>query len=464
MWNADRGICAGLLVLVACAYAQAASHQFVSFDDPLYLFSYPEVQQGVNLHTLGWAFRATELSNWHPITWIAHTLDWQLYGDWAGGHHLMSLGLHALAAIVLFLALRRLSGARWPSAFVAAVFAVHPTHVESVAWIAERKDVLCGLFWMIALLSYARFVESRSAASRASLVVAHALALMSKPMAVTLPFVLLLLDYWPLGRLRVRGATAGAPERHPLAPCSAWSLVREKLPLFALSAASCAITLSVQHAQDLRTLGEIPLDARLGNTIVGYAWYAVKTLWPSGLAVLYLHPLHWPLGHVLGSLLALAAVSAAALLGHRRHPYLLVGWLWFAGTLLPVIGIVQVGYHSTADRYTYLPTIGLTVMAAWGASALAARHRIPPARSPARRPRCWRRWRLPPTSRCASGATPRRCGRTRSRSRATTTSPTRTSAPGSPPRGACARGSPTRGARRASRRTTPTRTTTWARC
>jgi tetratricopeptide (TPR) repeat protein len=302
-------------------------------------------------------------------------IDWELYGDWPGGHHLTSLALHATSAILLFLALERLSAARWSSAFVAAVFAVHPMQVESVAWAAERKNVLSGLFWMLSLLSYARFVESRSAASYASLLVAHALGLMSKPMGVTLPCVLLLLDYWPLGRLRVRGTIARAVGRRKLEPRRARALLLEKLPLFVLSAASSAITLGVQQAVDVRTLAEIPIDARIGNAIVAYAWYVAKTLWPTHLAVLYLHPTYWPLRQVAGSLLALAVITWAVVRGYRRHPYLLVGWLWFGLTLLPVIGLVQVGYQSFADRYTYLPTIGLSMMVAWGIPPLAARRR-----------------------------------------------------------------------------------------
>jgi Tfp pilus assembly protein PilF len=377
-WRTASGtwICVSLLLLVASAFARIGSHDFVSYDDPQYLFQFPQVREGLDPRGIGWAFGATFPSNWHPLTWISHMIDWELYGDWAGGHHLTSLALHATSAILLFLALERLSAARWSSAFVAAVFAVHPMQVESVAWAAERKNVLSGLFWMLSLLSYARFVESRSAASYASLLVAHALGLMSKPMGVTLPFVLLLLDYWPLGRLRVRGTIARAVGRRPLEPRRARALLLEKLPLFALSAASSAITLGVQHAVDVRTLAEIPIDARIGNAIVAYAWYVAKTLRPSDLAVLYLHPTYWPLRQVLGSLLALALIALAVVRGYRRHPYLLVGWLWFGVTLLPVIGLVQVGYQSFADRYAYLPTIGLSMMVAWGVPPLAARWRF----------------------------------------------------------------------------------------
>lgn len=369
----DTWICVSLLILVAFAFAKVGSLGFVVYDDPQFLFTFPQVMMGLGPETIRWAFGETGISNWYPLTWISHVVAWQLFGEWAGGHHLMNAALHATSAILLFLALERLTGARWPSAFVAAVFAVHPTHVESVAWVSERKDSLSGLFWMLALLSYARFVESRSAASYAALLAAHVLGLMSKPMGVTLPFALLLLDYWPLGRLRVRGAIACAAGRRPLEPRPARALVLEKLPLFALSAAHIATTISVQDARDLRTLADFPIDARIGNACVAYAFYVAKTLWPANLAVLYPHPVYWPLWRVAVSLLGLAAITAAVIRAHRRHPYLIVGWLWFGGTLLPVIGLVQVGDQSYADRYTYLTTIGLSMMVAWGVPPLAAR-------------------------------------------------------------------------------------------
>ncbi len=321
-------ICAALVLATFGVYAQLFRASFVNYDDPDY----------ARAGSLRWAFSA-EAANWFPVTRLSHMLDVRLFGMNAGWHHLTSVTLHAAAAVLLFLFLRRATAAVWPSAFVAFVFALHPLHVESVAWVAERKDVLCAFFWFVALWAYAR-------GSRWLVLAAFVLGLMSKPMIVTLPFTLMLLDLWPLKR--------------------GWRL-REKLPLFALSAAGAIVTYAVQSAA-----GAVkPMGApALANALVSYATYILKTLWPSGLAVFYPYPAAIPLWQVLAAAATLAAITYAVLRAWRRYPYLAAGWLWFLGTLVPVIGLVQVGAQARADRYMYVPMVGLAVMIAWGAADL----------------------------------------------------------------------------------------------
>ena len=342
----DVWICLLLFAATLAVYLQTAQFSFVNYDDPDYVTNNPHVRQGITLEGIGWAFRSTEAANWFPVTRLSHMLDAQIFGLDAGMHHLTNVLLHAAASILLFLFLLSATRARAPSAFVAFVFALHPLHVESVAWIAERKDVLCALFWFLALWAHVR-------GWRALVIAAFVLGLMSKPMIVTLPFVLVLLDFWPLKRgLRLR----------------------EKWPLFAISAAGAAATFFVQHASGaVKPTGA----AALGNALVSYVTYIVKTFWPTGLAVFYPYPTELPLWQVLLAGAALAAVSAAVVRLYRPHPYLAVGWFWFLGTLVPVIGLVQVGAQARADRYMYVPMVGLAIMLAWGAAALfPARPRI----------------------------------------------------------------------------------------
>ncbi len=346
------------LLLTAATLAvfwPALDNGFVNFDDPVYVTDNPHVQHGLAAGEIAWAWTANRAGNWHPLTWMSHMLDWQLFGAVPWGHHLTSLLLHLASSLLLFVALARWTARAAESAFVALAFALHPLHVESVAWIAERKDVLSGLFFMLVLLAYARYVRVRSTGSYVAVAAALALGLAAKPMLVTLPFVLLLLDVWPLGRSG-RG--------------KAWGLVREKIPLLVLAAAASSVTFLAQRAgQSVAPEDLYPFGVRISNAIVSYAVYLKKTLWPSDLAVYYPHPgAALPVWQIGGAALLLLLLSAVAVGLRRRCPYVLVGWLWYLGTLVPVIGLVQVGAQGLADRYTYLPLIGIFVIVAWGVS------------------------------------------------------------------------------------------------
>ncbi len=354
----------GLVLLTAAALGRLCGNDFVNYDDPLYVTDNPHVRDGLSGQNIAWAFTSTEALNWHPLTWISLQLDAQIYGTRAWGYHLTNLLLHAANTVVLFLALRRLTGALWRPALAAALFALHPLHVESVAWIAERKDVLSTFFGMLCLLAYGHYVQ-RPGPWRYLLVAAFlALGLMAKPMLVTLPFVLLLLDYWPLGRLFARGG----------APSGSWRwIVLEKVPLLALAGVSAVLTVyAQQRGGAIETLTTLPFGVRLANAVVSYVRYLGLTLWPAGLAPFYPHPQDsLPAWQVSGAAALLIALSAGALALARRCPYLIVGWLWYLGTLVPVIGLVQAGEQALADRYTYVPLIGLFLAAAWGAGDLA---------------------------------------------------------------------------------------------
>lgn len=331
-------------------------NQFVHYDDNRYILENPNVVTGITARNLTWAFNVGYGGNWHPLTWMSHMLDCTLFGLNPAGHHAINLALHITNTILLFLALLKMTKSRWQSAFVAALFAVHPLHVESVAWAAERKDVLCTLFWMLCTMAYILYVEQPN--RRRYLLVAgvFALGLMTKPMAVTLPFVLLLLDIWPLGRLH-RGFGR---------------LVLEKVPLFVLSVASSIVTIIAQsRGMALRPLELIPIGVRIENALVSYATYILKMVWPRNLAVLYPHPLLFlPVWQVLGAFVLLAGITVVVVRGRDRRPYLIAGWLWYIITLIPVIGLTQVGNQALADRYTYVPLLGVFIMIAWGISDL----------------------------------------------------------------------------------------------
>lgn len=366
------GVGLGLAALVLFLYARGAGSGFVLLDDDAYIRDNPVVRSGLTWRGFAWAF-GTHVANWHPLTWISHMLDCELFGVWAGGHHLVSALLHAASAVVLLAALLRMTGALWPSGLMAALFAVHPLRVESVAWVAERKDVLSGLFWMLALLAYGSYAHRPAVSRYARVFAALALGLAAKPMLVTLPLVLLLLDFWPLGRWRPHWSSA-----FPAAPAVPlrW-LIAEKLPLAGLCLASAAVTLAAQRRGGaVSTLESLPLGARALNALVAYATYLWKTIWPTGLAFFYPHPA--VTGESLGlraacAGLVLAGLTAAAALSVRRRPYLVVGWLWYVITLAPVAGLIQVGRQARADRYAYLPLIGIYVAIAWGAAELAGR-------------------------------------------------------------------------------------------
>jgi len=373
-----------------------AWNDFVNYDDPDYVTANAHVRSAVSWSNIAWALKTSHASNWHPLTWLSHMIDWQVFRDHAGAHHLVSLGFHIGNTVLLFLLLRKLTGALWRSAIVAGLFALHPMHVESVAWVSERKDVLSGMFWMLTIFSYSAYVERRSHArikgiqSGASKIpstfpskvpascfyvlslVLFALGLMSKPMLVTLPFVLLLLDYWPLGRWSMNDGSSDKPSTNPQTenaraslPSKVVMLLLEKVPFFVLSFLSSYVTFLAQQKGGAVSTS-ISWIARLENALVSYARYLGKMVWPHKLSVLYPHPGDWPAIQVIGSALLLVLISGAVLLLWRRRPYLPIGWFWFVGTLVPVIGLVQVGVQSMADRYTYIPSIGFFIVLVWG--------------------------------------------------------------------------------------------------
>jgi tetratricopeptide (TPR) repeat protein len=432
-WN-DRftvpAVCVLLTAIIWFVFGQTLHHAFVNYDDQHYVYENPIVQKGLTWEGIRWAFTHVAASNWHPLTWISHLLDCQLYGLNPAGHHLTNVLLHTATAILLFLVLREMMSLRseatapstlnpqpstafWPSLFVASVFAIHPLRVESVAWVAERKDVLSGMFFMLTLWAYAHYVqkaESRKQKAEAGECLpssslhplsssaywlslgCFALGLMCKPMLVTLPLVLLLLDYWPLQRFTIydlrftisrpapdSSTTSALRPQVSAFPLSRFPLFRklllEKLPFLALSAASCAVTMYAQQGA-LQSLEKIPLPLRLGNAAMAYVAYLGQMFWPARLAVIYpLRAGDVSLTTTLLSLMLLAGLSAWVFVRRRRQPWLLTGWLWYLVMLLPVIGIIQVGNQARADRYTYLPQIGLYLLLTWAAADLCANWR-----------------------------------------------------------------------------------------
>lgn len=401
-------ICAVLCALTLASLWPVVHNSFINFDDPDYITENPHVLSGITWHNLAWAFQTGYAGNWHPLTWISHMLDVQVYGLNPAGHHVTSLILHALNGILVFLVLRRMTGATWRSACVAGLFALHPLHVESVAWVSERKDVLSAFFFILTLWGYTRYVRvrqqsktgpagfgapgsldpagrTRTSASifYALTLLCFALGLMSKPMLVTLPFLLLLLDYWPLRRFEAAAADGNSPARTPLAECL--GLIREKIPFLLLALAASFVTFWVQKKQGAVAPGGLPWDSRAANAVLSYARYLGKTVWPQKLGIFYPHPatlnpelsawITWEFGLAL---VLLVSFSVVAIRNRRQRPYLAVGWCWYLGTLIPVIGLIQVGAQAMADRYTYLPLIGVFVAGSW---ALAD---LPPAP--------WRAW------------------------------------------------------------------------
>jgi len=357
--------CLILIALDLIVYSPVWHHGFVGLDDPSYVTKNPNVTGGLTWHGFLWAFTAGYAANWHPLTWMSHMLDVQVYGLNAGPHHLTSVLLHIANTLLVFGLLHRMTGALGRSAFVAGLFGVHPLHVESVAWVSERKDVLSTFFGMLTIWAYVGYVRQPRWGRHVLLLLLFALGLMAKPMLVTLPFVLLLLDYWPLHRV------AWGADR------SAWiGLVREKMSLFALVVASSIVTFVAQReAGAVAGLNVFPLDLRVANSLVSWTAYIRDMLWPTSLAAFYPYPRSLPAEQAIESLLILAGVSALVMLAARRHRYAVVGWLWYVGTLLPVIGLVQVGEQSRADRYTYIPLIGLFIIVAWGVPDLLGRWR-----------------------------------------------------------------------------------------
>jgi protein O-mannosyl-transferase len=374
------GLLLALITLVA--FWPVRNCRFINFDDPVYVTANSHVQGGLNARGIAWAFQTGQAGNWHPLTWLSHMVDWDWFGPEPAGPHLINLLLHAANTVLLFLLLQRLTGAVGRSVFVAALFALHPLHVESVAWVAERKDVLSTFFGLLVLLSYRSYTTHKTYKTYLLSLSFFALALMSKPMWVTLPLILLLLDYWPLQRVSGEGgeAAGSAPDTwHPAPGTSHLTrLIAEKWPFILLSAASCIVTFLVQRsAGAVSSLVRLPLGARIENSLVSCLRYLAKTFWPVDLAIPYPHPGHWPFALVLFAAVLIVGVSVLALCTRRTQPFLFTGWFWFLITLLPVIGLVQVGNQSLADRYMYVPSIGLFLALAWGATARLERWRWP---------------------------------------------------------------------------------------
>jgi len=354
-----REWCVYLLLFLAtlAVYSQVRHFDFVNFDDPEYVTGNNHVRAGLTRSGVVWAFTSTDAANWFPLTWLSHMAAYQVFGLRSGWHHLANVLIHALGTLLLLAALQRMSGALWRSALVAFLFALHPLHVESVAWIAERKDVLCAFFWFLTMWCYARYAQQPGAVRYLLVLGAFGCGLMSKSMIVTLPFVLLLLDVWPLRR------------------ANRLAILWEKLPLFACAfGVSLATYVSQRQAGAVRSLGSLPGGLRVANAVVTYVVYIARMIWPTRLAVYYPYVHELPVWSVAAAGVLLAAITVLVLRRFRRLPYLAVGWFWYLGTLVPVIGLVQVGGQSSADRYTYLPTVGLTIMLSWGAADLLQRY------------------------------------------------------------------------------------------
>ncbi|MGO9136708.1 MAG: tetratricopeptide repeat protein [Syntrophales bacterium] len=390
-------ICLILTVAVLAAFWQVKNNDFVNYDDPRCVPENVHIQSGFNSNDLKWAFTTSHAGYWQPLTWLSFSMDYQLFGLHAGGYHIVNLLLHIVNSLLLFLILNRMTHALWKSAFVAALFALHPIHVESVAWIAERKDVLSALFWMLTMGAYVLYAEKPGVKKYLLTIFFFALGLMAKPMLVTLPFVLLLLDYWPLGRIRLHQSldvpkiteskkgkkqpkkiSGSAKRKEGTLPDRSrflqrsWPFIREKIPFFALSVISSIVTaIGQQRVGAMESLEILPIGARIGNALISYIRYIGMTIYPHGLAVFYPHggtPQSWEV------ILAAAFLVVATLIIIRlaaKMPYLAMGWLWYLGTLVPVIGIIQVGMQAMADRYTYIPIIGLFVVAAWAVPDIA---------------------------------------------------------------------------------------------
>ena len=350
---------AALAVITIAVFCRVATFDFITYDDHSYITANPQVQAGLSVENFVWAFTSSHVYNWHPLTWLSLMLDCQVFGPDAGRLHLTNLFFHTANTVLLFILLLRITSALWASAFVAAAFAIHPLHIQSVAWVAERKDVLSALFWFLTMLLYVRYTERSSIGRYVLTLFAFALGLMAKPMLVTLPVILLLLDYWPLKRKD-----------------SLTRLLLEKLPFVFFAGVSSVITLVVQaQSGAVRDIVKFPFDIRVINALVSYVKYILKMFWPVNLSVFYLHPgrsLHFS-DAVIPTLL-LVAVTVLAIRFARTRGYLLFGWLWYICTLLPVIGLVQVGDQAMADRYTYIPLIGLFIIIAWGLPELLARY------------------------------------------------------------------------------------------
>jgi protein O-mannosyl-transferase len=370
-WRRPVAVAAALLLLNVFVYGAVLDFDFVNFDDPVYVAQNPRVMAGLTSPGVAWAFTTGTAGNWHPLTWLSHMVDTEIHGAWAGGHHLTNLVFHVASTLLLFSVLLRVTGALGRSAFVAALFAAHPLHVESVAWVSERKDVLSTFLWALTLWAYTAYVRRPGFLRYAAIAVTLALGLMAKPMLVTLPPLLLLLDIWPLRRLD--------PVATPFDRRTFARLVREKMPLFVLAFAASAVALYTQRAVGTAaSFDRLPFGTRAAHALVSYIEYIERMLWPAGLAAFYPYPVS---PHSIPTVVAcgavLAGLSYVAFRALRRFPYVFTGWFWFLGTFVPVIGLVQVGNQATADRYTYVPLTGLFIVVAWGIGDLVSRFKVP---------------------------------------------------------------------------------------
>jgi tetratricopeptide (TPR) repeat protein len=372
----DIGCIIVLVVLTLTPYLQVVNFDFVMYDDPDYVLENDHVKDGVSLTTIRWALTTGHASNWHPLTWISHCIDGELFGVQPGGHHAHNLLLHLINTILLFIILRRLTGRQLESMIVAALFAVHPLNVQSAAWISERKNLLSTLFWLLTIWSYAGYVARPRTARYLGVVAAFTLGLLSKPMVVTLPFVLLLLDWWPLGRVALDTtlSTKKQPANVTFRIWRRWRLLCiEKIPLIGMSVAACGITFWAQNTGGaIQSLQVFPLALRLQNALVAYVVYLKKMVLPNDLSFFYPFIRTIPAWQVVGAVCVLASISWMVIRLRNKHPYLLMGWLWYLGTMVPVIGLVQVGDQALADRYAYVPLIGLFVAIAWFLADVAA--------------------------------------------------------------------------------------------
>ena len=368
-----------LILAVTVVYLQVGGFEFLNFDDDSYITKNPHVLSGLTAENVNWAFRTSHTGNWHPLTWISHMIDVEFFGMKAGMHHLVNLLFHIANTLLLFIIFRRMTGAFWKSALVAALFALHPLHVESVAWVAERKDVLSTFFWMLALLSYLRYTARPGTGRYAAVFFFFILGLLSKPMVVTFPFVILLLDWWPLQRMRgSMGETVPVTEKEgERRRESIHFLIMEKVPFFLCTVLFSVVTYLVQRqAGSVRPFDQVHLADRVANAVISYAAYMGKLFRPVDLAVFYPYPRGFEPLVLWGSVLILLAAFLLVLLLARKRPWYVVGWLWYLGTLVPVIGLVQVGGQAMADRYTYIPLVGLFIMLAWGLEELSERLRL----------------------------------------------------------------------------------------
>ena len=356
-------ICLILGLITFAVFYQVHSFKFITYDDPYYVYKNPDIQSGITLESIKWAFTTGWTANWHPLTWLSYMLDWQLFDSNPAGYHVVNLIFHIINTLLVFIVLGQMTHSLWPSAFVAALFALHPLHVESVAWVSERKDVLSTFFWLLTIWAYSRYVNKPGISRYLRIVIFLALGLMSKPMLVTLPFVLLLLDYWPLNRIK---------SKHSLL-----RLFIEKIPLFVMVITSSVVTYLIQRKEGaVTTFAMLPLKFRILNALVSYIGYIEKMFWPSRLAVFYPH-----VGRntsILYAIISAGLLLAATVLVIRfakNHRYLVTGWFWYIGTLVPVIGIIQVGIQGMADRYSYITLTGLFIIIAWGMADLLAKWR-----------------------------------------------------------------------------------------